>query len=78
MPSGYTRHVVRRVRVERVPESLAKIAPHFIDLVTQLREVYANYTTEQLGLILEFLTQATQRQHDATAKLTAEQSELGH
>jgi DNA-binding MarR family transcriptional regulator len=60
----------RRVRIERVPESITRFVPLFTDLVVSLRQLYDRYTTAQLELILDFLMQATRRQQDATAKLT--------
>ena len=76
---GFARRIAdpedrRRVRIERVPESLTRFVPLFTDLVMSLRELYDAYTTDQLEMILDFLVHATRRQQDATAKLTGDDS----
>ncbi|WP_418956479.1 MarR family transcriptional regulator [Streptomyces tritici] len=60
----------RRVLVEPRPEKLAELAPLFDDWSREVRELYEEFTTEELETITRFLTAATARQRTATARLT--------
>lgn len=59
----------RRVRVEPCPAGMARLVPLFADLHTQINELYAEFTDEQLQTILRFMTEVTRRQRDATVRL---------
>lgn len=61
----------RRVRIERRPEALAAFAPVFKDFGDRLHAVYEQFTDEQLEVILRFMTQISDCQREATARLTA-------
>lgn len=61
----------RRVRVERCPEALETLAPLFADFGAQIEALFAEFTDEQLQLILHFMTEVVRRQRDATARLAA-------
>lgn len=60
----------RRVIVEPSAEGVAKIAPLFELPKRSLARLYANYTAEELEVILDFLTRSTERLRNETAKLT--------
>src|ERR1041384_3096518 len=59
----------RRVRVELVPERMQAFVPLFVDLVTRLEALCAEYSTEELETVARFLREAASAQHAAAAKL---------
>lgn len=64
----------RRVIVEPVPEGLARIDAAFKGLSPSLGEKLAGYTTEQLELLVDFLTEATRYVHAEIARMNDEES----
>jgi DNA-binding MarR family transcriptional regulator len=59
----------RRVRIERTPAALAAIAPLFADFIRRLDVLYATFTDDELAVILRFITEVTEEQRQATARL---------
>jgi DNA-binding MarR family transcriptional regulator len=71
---GFARRIAdpadgRRVRVERNPAGVARLAPLFADFKAALDELYAGYSDGELETILRFLTEAARRQKEATERL---------
>jgi len=71
---GYVRRVGdpsdgRRVRIERTHEALAAMAPLFADFARRLDALYEQFTDDELTTILRFMTQITDQQRQATARL---------
>jgi DNA-binding MarR family transcriptional regulator len=60
----------RSVLIERVAERLADLGPLFEDWSRSLHELTEKYTDDQLATIVDFLTEAAERQRAATEKLT--------
>jgi DNA-binding MarR family transcriptional regulator len=61
----------RRVRIERRPEAMAAFAPVFKDFGDRIHALYEQFTDEQLEVILSFMTQISDCQREATARLAA-------
>ena len=71
---GYVRRVAdpsdgRRVRIERTADALAAMAPLFADFGRRLDALYETFTDDELAIILRFMTQVTDQQRQATARL---------
>lgn len=67
----------RRVIVEPVPEGLARIDDAFKGLSPALGEKLAGYTTEQLELLVDFLTAATGYVHTEIARINEQERPAG-
>ena len=61
----------RSVLIETVDTRLADLGPLFADWVRSLHELSAKYSDDQLATIIDFLTEAAERQRAATEKLTS-------
>jgi DNA-binding MarR family transcriptional regulator len=61
----------RRVRVEVDMRGLAKYAPLFADFVKHLHVMYEGYSTDELKVVLRFLTEAARVQSEAEERLRA-------
>ncbi|MEV5571285.1 MarR family transcriptional regulator [Spirillospora sp. NPDC052269] len=59
----------RSVLVETVPDRLATLAPLFEDYVASLRDLVTRYDERELTAIVDFLTEAADRQRQATRRL---------
>ncbi|MFI8106731.1 MarR family winged helix-turn-helix transcriptional regulator [Streptomyces sp. NPDC086023] len=71
---GYVRRVKhptdkRRVLIESRPEKLAELSPLFDDWAREVQELYGEFSTEELAVVLRFLTAATARRRAATQRL---------
>jgi DNA-binding MarR family transcriptional regulator len=60
----------RRVIVEPTREGVAKLAPYFGSPRRSLDRLFARYSPEELGVILDFLTRNAERLRAETARLT--------
>lgn len=67
----------RRVRIDRAPDAIARLAPHFAAFGAALDSLYAEFTDDELETILRFMTEVARRQRDATARLTAARTPPG-
>jgi DNA-binding MarR family transcriptional regulator len=61
----------RRVIVEPAPEGVAKFTPLFESPERSLSQLFSRYTSEELLVILDFLTRSTERLRSETAKLAS-------
>jgi DNA-binding MarR family transcriptional regulator len=61
----------RSVLIETVDTRLADLGPLFADWTRSLHELSAKYSDDQLATIIDFLTEAADRQRAATEKLTS-------
>ena len=61
----------RSVLIETVDQRLADLGPLFADWAKSLHELSEKYTDDQLATIIDFLTEAAERQRAATEKLTS-------
>jgi DNA-binding MarR family transcriptional regulator len=61
----------RRVLVEFVPESQARLKPYFVDLMARLRVVYADFSDEELRIAIRFMQRISACQAEATQHLSA-------
>jgi DNA-binding MarR family transcriptional regulator len=73
---GYVRRLPnpadgRSKLVEAVADRLGELAPYFADLVTDLRRIAEGYTDEQLGTVIDFLTESAVAQAELTTRITA-------
>ena len=60
----------RRVIVEPTREGVTKLAPYFGSPRRSLDRLFARYSREELGVILDFLTRNAERLRAETARLT--------
>jgi DNA-binding MarR family transcriptional regulator len=60
----------RRVIVEPAREGIAKFAPFFASPQRSLSRLFSDYTSEELLVILDFLTRSTERLRSETTRLT--------
>jgi DNA-binding MarR family transcriptional regulator len=68
----------RRVRIERRSEALQAFEPLFRDFGASLDALYEQFTDDQLGLILRFMTAITACQREATTRLAALAPTIAH
>jgi DNA-binding MarR family transcriptional regulator len=61
----------RSVLIETVDQQLADLSALFADWTRSLHELSEKYTDDQLATIIDFLTEAAERQRAATEKLTS-------
>jgi len=61
----------RSVLIETVEDRLADLGPLFADWARSLHELCEKYSDDQLATIIDFLTEAAERQRTATEKLTS-------
>ena len=59
----------RRARIERNPASLARIEPLKAELSAELGRLYETYPTDQLEVVVRFLTDMARRQTAVVARL---------
>lgn len=59
----------RRVRVELDRAGIARFMPLFADFMNSLHALYDNYTTEELKVVLRFMTDAARTQSEAEERL---------
>lgn len=59
----------RRARIERNPSSLARIEPLKVELSAELGRLYETYPTDQLEVVVRFLTDMVRLQTAVVARL---------
>lgn len=59
----------RRVLVVATDEGVARIAQHFVGMMTRLAELNGRYSTQELALIADYLERAAVIQEDEARKL---------